>query len=100
MNGVTLSVFFLRAGVGFTVALVGVGWLVVNRSWRKATFSGIPISFADVLGMKLRGTPPGLIVDAAVAIGKRGRAASVRQVEAAYLAYGSPRMDGLDLAEG
>jgi uncharacterized protein YqfA (UPF0365 family) len=99
MAGLSVGSFLLGVAFGVAISLGGIIWLVVNRSWRRAMLSGIPVSFGDVLGMRLRGTPPGLVVDAAVALDKRGLSVSIREVEAAYLAYGTPRMNHLHLAE-
>lgn len=95
----TLQTLLLGAAAGAFLTLVGVAWLVVIRSWRRATFSGVPISFGEILGMRLRGTPPALIVDAAIALAKRGRTASLQQVEATYPGYGRATRDSVELAD-
>ncbi len=83
--------------VGFVIGAVAtlalVLWVVVNRSWRHATFSGAPIPWLAIAGMRLRGTPTALIVDAYVTLVKRGRSVTWDQVEAAYLAQGDRRVN-------
>lgn len=98
MSEAVVGAFALGFGVGLIVTGVGVAWLVASGSWRKAKFSGISIPLAGIVGMRLRGTPPDLIVDAAVAVEKRGFAAPWMQVEAVYLAQGNARMDSHELA--
>jgi uncharacterized protein YqfA (UPF0365 family) len=71
---------------------------VASGSWRRAKFAGVSIPLLGIVGMRLRGTPPDLIVDATVAVAKRGLTIQWMQVEAAYLAHGTARMDSLELA--
>jgi uncharacterized protein YqfA (UPF0365 family) len=95
----SLEIFLLGASAGATLALAGVAWLVANRSWRRATFSGVRLSFGELMGMRLRGTPPALIADATIALAKRSRPATLQQVEATYIGYGRPTMDAVELAD-
>jgi len=90
--------FLLGVAVGFAAALGLVGFLVVNRSWRHATFAAAPIPWGGILGMKLRGTPPELIADAYVSLTKRGRAVDWSIVEATYLAHRRANMTSPELA--
>lgn len=89
--------FLLGAAVGAAAVLSITLWLLLNRSWRHATFSGVPIPLGGILGMRLRGTPPGTIVDAAVILAKRGHSIDWPSVEAAFLSAGDRRLDSHDL---
>jgi len=57
--------------------------------WMRGFFSGVPVSIIQILGMRLRGVPPRLIVDALVTLVHRGhpydRTLS-RHAESLYLA--------------
>ena len=86
----------LVIGAGGTLALVV--WLVTNRSWRHARFAGAAIPWPAVLGMRLRGTPAILIVDAYVSLVKRGRSVALGRVEAVYLAHRNRAPDAAALA--
>jgi uncharacterized protein YqfA (UPF0365 family) len=89
--------FLLGLVVGIGGTLVLVVWMVVNRSWRHAVFAGAPLPWTAILGMRLRGTPPALIVDSYVALVKRGRTPDWGMVEATYLANAGRRLDVSDL---
>jgi uncharacterized protein YqfA (UPF0365 family) len=89
--------FLLGLALGAAAMLALVVWLLVNRSWRHAVFSGAPIPWRAILGMRLRGTPPRMIVDAYVILVKRGKTVDWRMVEAAYLAHGGARRDVAEL---
>jgi hypothetical protein len=43
--------------------------------------------------MRLRGSPPALIIDAAVTVAMRGHAVPWTKIEAIYLARGNAEMD-------
>jgi uncharacterized protein YqfA (UPF0365 family) len=85
--------FLLGLVIGIGGTLLLVVWLVVNRSWRHATFAGAPLPWPAILGMRLRGTPPALIVDAYVALVKRGKSPDWGIIEATYLAHPGRRLD-------
>lgn len=99
MDSTFVSGFVVGLGVGVVVSLVGIAWLVANASWRKANLAGVSIPILGIVGMRLRGTPPALVIDATVTLAKRGREVDWRQVEAAYLAHGNERMDSYELVE-
>lgn len=69
--------------------LVGVTLfaMMILAPWMKATLAGAPVSIFHILGMRLRHTPPGLIIDALVQLRMRGVEVHVQQVEAQYLAH-------------
>jgi uncharacterized protein YqfA (UPF0365 family) len=90
--------FLQGLAVGAGGMLLATLWVVVNRAWRHAFFSGAAVPLAVILGMRLRGTPPALIIDAYVALKKRGREASLDVVEATYLADAGRSLDPDDLA--
>lgn len=64
-----------------------------------AMSSGVPIGVAHLVGMRIRGTPPELIVAALVIDQKRGGTHSLISLETAYLAYPDPRRTAADLLE-
>lgn len=58
------------------------------KVWLKALLSGASVSMVNLIGMKLRGVPPKLIVDARIAATKAGLVITTDQIEAHYLAGG------------
>ncbi len=59
------------------------------RVWVRAWLSGARVSLLNLLGMKLRGVPPTLIVDARIRSVKAGLAVESDALEAHYLAGGN-----------
>jgi len=57
-----------------------------------------PIPWGAIVGMRLRGTPPELIVDAYVSLVKRGETVDWSIVEATYLAHRRANMTSSELA--
>jgi uncharacterized protein YqfA (UPF0365 family) len=72
---------------GLIVLLFSFGFfLLLFRHWVKALMSGAPVSIMTLLGMVLRGTPRSLAVEAYIQLKHRGSAATMKDVELAYLA--------------
>lgn len=73
--------------------------LLILRPWVKATLAGAPVSIFHIIGMRLRGTPPGLIIDALVQLRMRGTETTVREVETQYLAHQQRIRAAFDLVD-
>lgn len=88
MNGneVILAIAAVAA-LAFLVILVL--FFSVVRIWIQGLLSGVPVSILDVIGMRLRRSPPDLIVRTAIVLRHRGQPASLVDIEAAYLGFGS-----------
>ena len=72
------------------VALVMLGVLInFFGVWIKAIASGARVSFANLIGMRLRGISPSLIVNARIMATKAGLEISTNDLEAHYLAGGN-----------
>ena len=98
MDASVVGPFVLGLGLGIAITLLGVVLVAASGPWRRATFSGVPIPLLAIVGMRLRGTPPDVIVDAGVSLAKRGHPASWDVIEAVFLARGTRRTDGFELA--
>ena len=61
--------------------------LYLAHPWFKSVLSGAPVSVLQVVAMRLRGNPPGLILDAYVQMTKRGQRISLDVIEATYMAH-------------
>ena len=82
------NVIWLIAAV---VALMGVLVVFVfalsmARPWLRAMMSGAPVSLISILGMRLRGTPPNLVIDAYIQLRMRGNETGLADVERQYIA--------------
>ena len=91
--------FLLSLSIGAAGTLVATIFLVVNTGWRHAAFSGAPLPWSAILGMRLRGTPPVLVADAYVSLKKRGMDLDWTLVEATYLANRHPGLTSLRLVQ-
>ena len=75
------------------------GFLAVMRVWIRGVLAGVRISMFDVIGMKLRRNPPGLLIDTALALKHRGFEVRVQEVETAYMAYKGQTFTPRELAD-
>jgi uncharacterized protein YqfA (UPF0365 family) len=71
-------------GVIFLVTVIVV--LLLIRPWARSFFAGGRISLLEIIGMRFRGTPPDLLVDALITLKMRGHDVRMSVVETCYLA--------------
>ena len=94
----TIIAFVAGVFVGIGLTLL---WKLFNvlLPWKKAFLSGARVSLVQIVGMRLRGNPVGLLVDAMIILVQRGhRDLRMSKVEQVYLAEGSRAQDALTLA--
>ena len=81
------ALLLVLAGVALAFAVVMFATAVVAlRPWLRAMMSGAPASIMSILGMRLRGTPPNLVIDAYIQLRMRGRETKLADVERTYIA--------------
>ena len=89
--------------IAVAMALVFLVFLLllfsVTRLWIQGLLTGVPVSILEIIGMRLRRTPPGLIVDAATILRHRGEKVSVAEIEHCYLGFGNSQMSAAELAD-
>ncbi len=90
-----LAIFWF--GFGFSAGVVSVLSLRVLGVWVSAVASGVQLPLSRLVGMRLRRCPVQLIVDAHIALSKRGHTVSFDVVEVAYLGHRSNIRDEQDL---
>ena len=61
-------------------------FLLLFRPWLRALLSGSPVPLVHVIGMRLRGNPPLLLIDAYLVLAKSGEEISMDEVETTYMA--------------
>jgi len=76
-----LIAVILALGLAFFCAL---SLLLLGRHWLRAFLFGVPVSLLEILGARLRGNPPALLVDAYIALKHGGADVTFRDVENAY----------------
>ena len=87
-------------GVVFCGVIAVLGWLVAP--WVRALLTRVPLTAGDLIGMRLRGTPAKLIVDAAVSLRMQGRPIdrfTISRVEQVYLEDRKRHADSRSLAD-
>jgi uncharacterized protein YqfA (UPF0365 family) len=70
---------------------------VILKPWAMAVAGGVRVGVPHLLGMRIRGTPPELIIAALVIDQKRGGGQSLLSLETAYLANPDPRRTAAEL---
>ena len=87
----------VMAGAGGVAAILIL--IFILRPWRRAMFSGAYLPLGYIIGMRLRGTPPCLLVDAYIELIKRGNQISMDVVECLYLQHKLKIRTSHDLAK-
>lgn len=83
-----LTVIFIIAGVIAGLVVLGIVISFFNI-WLKAWLSGAKVGLVNLVAMRLRGVPYGIIVDARIRAVKAGIQLSVDAIESQYLAGGN-----------
>ena len=97
MSTLSDPILLVSVALGATFVLMTLGYLWVVRPWVRAFSSGTFVPLLYILGMRLRGTPPGLLIDAYIALLKAGETVDLALVEAVYLANRSADRNEQDL---
>jgi len=90
MNVILLFVGFI-AGVVTTLVLLILCFLL--RPWLHAKFSGASVPLAGIIGMRLRGNLPDLLIGVYVTMIHAGETTSINVVESVYIANKSYATD-------
>jgi uncharacterized protein YqfA (UPF0365 family) len=85
MGGDTFILLFAFLAVAVFGLLVLTFFAAIARPWIRAAASGAPISIFSILGMRLRGSSPTLVIDAYIALKRAGVAADIYVVEGTYI---------------
>jgi len=77
--------------VPILLVLLVLGFVVISffNTWLKAMLAKAPVGFLNIIAMKLRGVPYGLVVDARITAVKAGVDLSTDDLEAHFLAGGN-----------
>jgi uncharacterized protein YqfA (UPF0365 family) len=72
------------AGIAACVVLMIMFFLL--KPWLNAIFSGAAVPLGVIIGMRLRGNPPKLLIDAYATMIQSGEKTSIADVESVYIA--------------
>ena len=78
---------------------IAFGGFLIVRPWLRMLTSGGRGSMLHILGMRLRGTPVDLVIDAYTSLIHRGEKVSLRHVESVYNAQRANIMETRDLID-
>lgn len=81
-----VSGIFTGIGIGIILYVLFVRRDFFPLPWLRARFSGAPVSMMQIMGMRLRGHPSNLLIDAYIALIQAGEKISIDEVESAYMA--------------
>ena len=70
-------------GVGFMLILHFI--ILLLRPWRHAHFSNAPVPLPQIIGMRLRGNPPLLLIEAYIILKKADVNVQIGYVEVVYI---------------
>ncbi len=84
-TAILVAVLLVAGVVGFLVVGVGLSFLPI---WVQARASGVPVSFVQMLGMKLRGLDPKRLYEVLITAHKAGLDLNMDDLEAHVLAGG------------
>lgn len=74
-------------------------FLLFFRVWIRAFLHGYPVMIVTLIGMRLRGSPPGLLVDAYITLRRTGMDITIRDVENTYIDARPRAQTGDELVE-
>jgi uncharacterized protein YqfA (UPF0365 family) len=81
-----LTIVFVAMAVLLLFMLLFLSvFLFFFRQWIRALMSGAPVSMFSILGMRLRGNPVPLLIDAYIVLRRAGVNATISEVEGAYI---------------
>ena len=95
------QIFILFILLILTVALLltSVIFILLFRPWLRAFMHGTPVALVQIVGMRLRGNPTRLLIDAYITLKRAGFPITIAEVENAYIDYKSRIFGSDDLVE-
>ncbi len=82
-------IFLILSAVGIIVGLFLFFYIIPLNLWITAVFSGVRISIAQLIFMRIRKVPPSLVVNAMINSTKAGLKVTSNEIETHYLAGGN-----------
>jgi uncharacterized protein YqfA (UPF0365 family) len=93
-------VALLVGALVFAVLVIGlILFFSIFQHWMRAVMSGGRVTIFDILGMRIRGSPPSLLIDAYSALRARDVNVSIGKVERVYIANKGRIQTADDLAD-
>ena len=89
-------------GIGISIVLCVLYFVVKDflvLPWLRSHFAGAPVPMVQIIGMRLRGSPPKLLVSVYIAMIQAGEKTSIADAESVYLAQGNKEIDAATLIQ-
>ena len=83
MNGTNL--FIVLAIITIFISLILAIFIVLLLPWLRAFLQGSPVSLPHIVAMRLRGTPPTLVIEAYATLKRSGMSTTAANIEKKYL---------------
>lgn len=99
MEASSLLVIVMLLVMLLSLVAVAYTFLMLLRPWLRAVTSGTPVSVLTILGMRLRGNPPDLILSAYTSLVFAGDDAPLSEVESVYIANRGTIRNAQDLID-
>jgi uncharacterized protein YqfA (UPF0365 family) len=78
--------FAASASFAFFALIVSIAVVVlVGRPWLRAFLHATPVALLQIVGMRLRGTPPSILIDAYIKLKRANISTTIGEVENAYI---------------
>jgi uncharacterized protein YqfA (UPF0365 family) len=84
MEGLVLIILVFAAIIAFFIFM----YFVPIGLWITAVFAGVKVTIGELIGMRIRKVPPGVIVNSLITATKAGLTVTTRELETHYLAGG------------
>ena len=91
--------FLIGFVAGIVVMVIFLTVMLLFRPWLHAFCSGAPIPMPVIIGMRLRGNPPKLIIDAYITMIHSGETIKIMEVESTYIAHKNQITDSNSLVQ-
>lgn len=85
MEGLALIIIVFLSIVGFFLFM----YFVPVGLWITAIFAGVKVTIGELIGMRIRKVPPGVVVNSLITATKAGLEVSTRELETHFLAGGN-----------
>ncbi len=93
---------FLFVGVAmlaFLALIVLAVLALLMRPWLRAALHAAPVPLPQIIGMRLRGNPPLLLIDAYISLRRAGISTTIGEVENVYIDSRNRILTSNDLVE-
>ena len=74
---VAIGVFFLLVALAL--------YLLLLRPWLRAVLHGLAVTLPQIVGMRLRGNSPALLIDACISLKRAGVSVTLVDIETVYI---------------